>query len=396
MFLMLLVFTITLGYAQKNVRQTASNFLRNGSMDKAVEAINQCIQDPSTATDPKTWFIRGNIYFEIANNKDTNVRKMDRNALQLAMDSYKKALDFDPAKEFLKKEYYEDIAKRVDWQWLTDFNIGAELYTKKQYKDAMISFENGAKVKSIIGMIDTVSILNAAQCASLAKESAKEKELFLELVKLNYKNLKVYSALAEIYKNERDSSNALKTIRMGQKIYPNNLELILDESNVYITFSEIDKALSTLKVAAEKDPTNYFVYNALGAMNQKIWEDTLKPLPGRKEAFINAETAYKKSLEINPNFNDANLNFGSLYFNIAAPIDLKAKSLNVDQVDEYKKLKDEANVYYSKALPYLKKSDELQPNDLNTLVSLRQIYYNLDDKENSKIILDKINQLRKK
>jgi Flp pilus assembly protein TadD len=39
----------------------------------------------------------------------------------------------------------------------------------------------------------------------------------------------------------------------------------------------------------------------------------------------------------------------------------------------------EANGYYKLALPHLKKADELQPNDLNTLNSLRQIYSSLGD-----------------
>ena len=38
-------------FGQKNVRQSASNYLKDGKLDKAVEAINQCVQDASTAQD---------------------------------------------------------------------------------------------------------------------------------------------------------------------------------------------------------------------------------------------------------------------------------------------------------------------------------------------------------
>ena len=74
-FLFVLVMTMANGFGQKNVRQTASNFLKDGKLDKAMDAINQCIQDASTSQDPKTWFIRGNIYLEIANTKDENFKK---------------------------------------------------------------------------------------------------------------------------------------------------------------------------------------------------------------------------------------------------------------------------------------------------------------------------------
>ena len=100
LLLMVLLATITVGFAQKNVRQTASNYLKEGKLDKAMEAINQCIQDPTTATDAKAWFIRGNIYLEIANTADEKYKALDPNALQVALDSYKKASQYDTKKEF--------------------------------------------------------------------------------------------------------------------------------------------------------------------------------------------------------------------------------------------------------------------------------------------------------
>ena len=89
---------MTLGFAQKNVRQTASNYLKDGKLDKALESINQCVQDPSTAQDAKSWFIRGTIYLEIANTKDEKYKALDPNPLQQSLDSYKKASEFDTKK----------------------------------------------------------------------------------------------------------------------------------------------------------------------------------------------------------------------------------------------------------------------------------------------------------
>ena len=61
-FVLVLVMAVTAGFTQKAMRQTASNYLKSGELDKALEAINQCIQDPTTAQDAKTWLLRGNIY----------------------------------------------------------------------------------------------------------------------------------------------------------------------------------------------------------------------------------------------------------------------------------------------------------------------------------------------
>jgi tetratricopeptide (TPR) repeat protein len=108
---LVLVSYLTISFAQKNVRQTASNYLKDGKLDKSLEAINQCVQDPSTAQDAKAWFIRGNVYLEIANTKDEKFKNLDPDPLLKALESYRKSVEFDP-----KKEYYDEIFTRLNIQ----------------------------------------------------------------------------------------------------------------------------------------------------------------------------------------------------------------------------------------------------------------------------------------
>jgi tetratricopeptide (TPR) repeat protein len=390
-FVLVLVFSITLTFAQKNVRQTASNYLKDGKLDKALETINQCLQDPSTAQDAKAWLIKGNIYIEIANTKEEKYRSLDPEPLQKALEAYKKAIEYDP-----KKDYFEDIFAKLNWQRNNYFNAAVDSYNKKAYKDAMTGFENAASALSLANVSDTVSLFYAAACANLAGEKGKQKLYYTDLLKGGAKSIVIYASLADIYRLEKDSATALKVIRAGQKVYPNNLQLTLSESNVYIYFSDVPKALSTLNLAASKDSTNYLVFNAIGINYQKIYEDTLKPKEMRTDAFKRSEAAYHKAIKLKPDFYDVQLNIASLYFNSAVPIALKANALPLDEKEQYDKLVAEVNSFYTLALPYLRKADELQPNDLNTLNSLRQIYASLGDKENQKIIQAKILELRKK
>lgn len=391
LFILVLVFSITLTFAQKNVRQTASNFLKDGKLDKALENINICIQDASMAQDAKAWFLKGNIFLEIANSKDEKYKNLDADPLQKALDSYRKAIELDP-----KKEYYDDIFAKLNWQHNNYFNAGVDSYNKKSYKDAMLNFENASNTLSIAKVADTVSLFYAAACANLAGEKGKQKQFYIDLLKGNAKSIVIYASLADLYRLDKDSANALKVIRAGKKVYPNNLQMTLSESNVYIFFNDVPKALSTLNIAAQKDSTNYLVFNAIGINYQKIYEDTLKPKVSRTEAYKMSEAAYLKAVKLKSDFYDVQLNLASLYFNSAVPLALQANGLPLDAKDEYDKLVGQANGYYKLALPYLKKADELQPNDLNTLNSLRQIYSSLGDTENLKAIQAKIVEIKKK
>jgi len=386
-----LVCSISMAFAQKNVRQTASNFLKEGKLDKALEAINQCLLDASTAQDAKAWFIKGNIYLEIANTQDEKYKSLDAEPLAKALESYRKAIEYDP-----KKEYYEDIFAKLNWQRNNYFNLAVDNYNKKSYLDAMLGFEHAAATLASANFADTVSLFYAAACANLAGEKTKQKQYYTDLIKGGAKAVVIYASLADIYRLEKDSANALAVIRQGMKVHPNDLQLVLSESNVYITFNNVPKALETLNVASRKDSTNYLVFNAIGINYQKIYEDTLKPAADRADAYKRAEAAYLKAMQLKPDFYDVYLNCASLYFNSAVPLAIKANGLPLDQTDLYNKLTAEANKFYSLALPYLKKADELQPNDLNTLNSLRQIYSSLGDKENMKLIQEKISVLRKK
>jgi len=391
LLLVILLMTITFGFGQKNVRQTASNFLKEGKLDKAMETINQCILDPTTATDAKSWFIRGNIYLEIANSTDEKYKALDPNALQQALDSYKKATEYDQ-----KKEYTEDIFAKVNWQRNNYFNQAVDNYNKKKYTEAMLAFEYGANALSSINIMDTISLFYAAQCAGLANDQVKAKQYYIDLLKQGAKSSSIYISLSDIYRLDKDSAGALKVVRDGLKLYPEDFKLFLTETNIYLTFGETKKALRNLKLASEKDTSNQTVFFALGTIYDNISNDTLTSASVREESFNSAIDAYKRAIKLNPAYFEPNYNIGALYVNKAATINDQANKLPLDADAEFKKLKAEADGYLDKATPYLETASELQPNDINTLYSLKQIYSRLNKTDKVKAINEKISGLQKK
>ena len=183
---------------------------------------------------------------------------------------------------------------------------------------------------------------------------------------------------------------------MGQQLYPNDLRLFLSETNIYLTFNKTDKALNNLKVALAKDSTNYSVAFALGTIYDNISNDSSKTVAQRNEAFENAVAAYKNAIKLFADYFEGNYNLGALFVNKAASINDEANKLPLDATAQYEKLKKEADSYLEQALPYLEKATELQPADLNTLISLKQIYARTNKTEKMKEVQEKINAAQQK
>lgn len=390
-FIALMVITISLAFGQKSVRQTASNYLKEGKLDKALESINICIQDPSTAQDPKAWFIRGNIYSEIGASTDEKYKALDPDPLGKALESYKKATEFDT-----KKEFTEDIFLKVKWQRDKYFNQAVDYYQKKQFADAMLAFDKSAAALISINIPDTVSLFYAAACANLANNREKQKKYYIDLLKYKAKSVAIYASLSDIYRVEKDSGAALAVVRQGQVQYPGNMQLFLAETNIYLTFGNTDKALLNLRTAAKKDSLNPSIFYALGTIYNKIVDDTTKSSAIRDKMFDLAVEAYKQSIKLKPDFFDPNFNLGALYVNKAVFYDDKAKNLPLDAEAEFKSLTGEADKYLEAAIPYLEKAIEIQPTDLSALNSLKQIYIRQKKTEKLKALNEKINSLPKK
>ncbi|MBN1198640.1 MAG: tetratricopeptide repeat protein [Bacteroidales bacterium] len=387
--LMVLVLSMTISFGQKNVRQTASNFLKSGKLDKALEAINECVANPATIEDARSWFIRGNIYLEIAHSKDETYAALDPDPLTKSLESYQKAIQLDP-----KKEFYEDIFVKLSWERNNLYNTAVDAYNKNDFSKAMQSFANAADVIEIAEIIDTVAYLNAAYCASLAKDYETAKKYYLKLLDFNYKTPALFVSISDIYRIEGDKENAMKYIQMGKEEFPNDPDVFLGETSVFLTFNLTDRALSNLLAYIDTDTTNYSVYFALGTIYDKIVNDTLTDDQARKEALEKAIKAYEKSLELNPEYFSALYNIGALYVNTAATIETKANSLPLDKVEEYEQMKVELTKYLEMAAPFLEQASTMQPDDVNTLQTLRLIYSRTGQNDKLREVNTKIDSLQ--
>ncbi|MFH0893569.1 MAG: tetratricopeptide repeat protein [Bacteroidota bacterium] len=388
-FLFTFMLTFTLVYSQPMNVTSAYSYSQKGYIDKAKKCIDEATIHEQTKDWAKTWFYRGNVYLQIAMSDNPKYMNLDSNALEISYNSYQKALTLDT-----KKEFSDDMKMTMFVCGEQYYNKGVKYFNEKKYPEAMRSFDKTANINYSYGKVDTVSLFNAGLAAELCKDIPKVKEYYKKLVDNRYHNPTPYVTLSSILLSEKDTTGAMKVIQKAKSAMPGNLEIIIAETNIFLSQGKTKEAQENLKIAVSKDPKNPNLYFAIGTNFDQIANDTSKKEEDILAAVTEAENNYNKAIELKPDYFDAIYNLGALYFNQGVRITDKIKNIQDNNI--YAKGKEQADAYFNKALPFLEKARTLLPEDLSTLISLKQLYARTGQQDKYKEVDEKIKSLKKK
>jgi len=372
-------------------------------LQEAVTAIDVAAAGAETSVMGKTWQTKGEIYNEIATQivtvrqlglgKLEDLPKVEQPALQ-ASAAFQKALELSE-----KKYEKKDALKGLQVAQSHLYNLGIFAYEDKNYARAFSDFQEVLKVHDILKANEEESSLNTPEAindqmyitglAGLnAEKVADAKSYFEKLYAGNYDKPAIYEALYKI-KAEENIEEAYKYLETGRKKYPDDISLLFAEINHYLRLNKLDELIGKLKMAIEKEPDNISLYSTLGNVYDNLYQREYAAGNTAKadEYFNSAFDYYNQALAKNPNFLDAIYSIGALYYNKAATMskDLNAlaNDLSKEGQRKYDVMHKEIEVQFDKALPYFQKAESLNPNDVNTLIALKEIFARKDDFEKS-------------
>lgn len=376
--ILMAMMTTGFAFAQKSKVVSAYNYLRNQQIKEAHEAIEPTIEHHKTKDDAKTWFYRGNVYLAILMSDDPEVTALSDNPLKVAEDSYNKALELDE-----KGRYKDMIMERIPFIAEQYYNQGVQSYNGKNYEEAMKNFARAREIKAELGTVDSLALFNAALCAELSENYDKAKTYYRDLIEMKYEGdpnaVPVYVSMSRIYKAEGDTAKAVEIIREGLLRYPGEFDLIIEETNIHLASGNIVAAQENLEKAIQMDSTNPTIFFAVGTTYDQM---------GDKEKAI---SAYKNAVELKPDYFDANYNLGALFVNEAAAIIEEANKLPLGD-PKYDEEKAKADAMLLEALPYLENANKIDPTDLYTLNTLKEIYARTNQLEKLKKVNEAIQQ----
>lgn len=388
-----LMLTVALGgYAQKSKVSKAIAMKDAGKWDLAMAAINEATDDSNPKAEPsiawpKTWLEKGNIYREIGVSTDANIRKLAPNALNIALASYKKAIEVDK-----KGKGPSELKDKLQILNLDFVNQGVAAWNAKDFATSLAAFENVLAIAELSPMkdpknpaaVDTAIYFNAALAAQNCGNHEAAIKYFSETEKYGYRDTgpDCVSSIGISYTALGDTAKALSVLDEGFKKYPTSVGILTAMTNIYMAQGKAEETLTYLDKAIALNPKNAEYYFAKGSF-----------LDSKSHKPYEAIEAYKKAIEVNPDYTEAIYNLGAVYHNLGVEQDKVVNSVPPGKTKEFEEEKAKANALYEQAVPWLEKASSLKKDDINILSTLKQLYYRLQNLDKYDEIVKKIESL---
>lgn len=322
----------------------------------------------------KFYYHRGLIYLEIYKDKSIE----EPNALATATEAFRKDVENEGVNKKNSTIYLNQCAGQFN-------NMAFDAYDAKNYKLAMDNFEQVIEIKAYpaIGIVDTASYYNYSLMALNGKMYDQSIVYTNKLIKLNPAKAEYHNQLINLYNTTGDKEKEFAAIEAAREAVPTDINVIYSLVNYYLAEGNNEALKSSLLAAIEQDPMNSTLYFVLGNAYSGLNETD------------NAKGAYLKAIEIDPNNFDAYNNLASFFLGEAAKIseEMNALDFSAAAKKKYAALEKTRNGLYESAVPYLSKAVELNPEGVDVMKALREVYYQLDNTAGYKEINDKIKSI---
>ena len=358
MILLAVIFTANVMMAQKTDRTNAYMYNKNGQYEKAVEAIEKCVNhDGFLGMKPKdqaqAWLYRGMIYLNIHQNAELATKYPD--CLEKAYEALQNCIKADAG---YAKDNAQDIYPRIAAIAVNFFQDGVENFNNQVYPQAAVSFRKSYDISLSGANPDTSALVNAAlayQRGGMYEEALANYE---DLKNLGYKNVDLYKNMAICYNGLGNEEKSFEMIQAGLEKNPGDASMIIEKVNIYLKNGRGEEAIADLNKLHEMDPNNASILFILGTI---FGDDTHEIFDADK-----AINYYQEALRVNPTFYDADYNLAALYINLSNKKKAEANEItgfSKKEIERYNALVAEAEEILRTGLPYAEEAYRAQPSD---------------------------------
>jgi len=348
---------------QKNDNAAAKEFI-DIAYDKFMQkGIDQ--EKPKIVS--KFWYNRGEIYYALGD-------------FDVATESFINDLNLN-AKGGLQKKSVLSLQNCA----AQFYNLAYENYESENFLISAKYFEKTYEIKShpSIGVLDTTSLYSACVVYSRVPDFLNSNRIAKNLISINSKEDRYHIQLISSLKGLEKKDELLSAINFARNEIPSSIDFMYEEVDFYLEKGDNEGLISSLDNAIKVDPNNPILYFVLGQTSQDL---------GKLDI---AEESYLKAINIDSDYFNAYNNLASIYVNQTVSMTEEMNSLGMSSSDQkkYEQIVKKRTSLYAKAVPYLENCIRIEPNNLDALRVLKEVYYALDDTDSFMMIRKKIAEL---
>jgi tetratricopeptide (TPR) repeat protein len=190
----------------------------------------------------------------------------------------------------------------------------------------------------------------------------------------------IYKNMALILVQNGKIAEAKKAVAEARVTNPDDKSLILTEANLYLDTKDYDTYKKLITEVLAQSPNDADLVFNLGVISYNA------------KNFAEAETYYKRAVEIKPDYVNAYLNLAILKLDADKKLFEEIQKLGNSEKDNkrYEVLKKQREAVFTSALPYLEKASELDGTNEEVKGTLLSVYRALEMTEKAKALKAKM------
>lgn len=369
-------------YKAVNKMDKAAKQMNNAKivMQRAKDAIDKAIVNEETARLGKTWHYYAIVYYKIGAYPE--FYDLEPDAYVKVLDAVQKVNEYDP-KYF--KESAQELATFVRSIGNSYYQLGVDSFNNGNFEEAMINFQKANDAATKMGTVDDAAMSNLALCATKLGKYDVAAETYASLIEKGFEEPSYYSHLIAAYRELGQSDKAVETITTARAKYPEDPQIVNEMITTYLTLHREGEIIDQIEGMAQKftdQPVYYFILGTIYGNRESDLYDMEKAL-----------SYYEKAIQENDKYADAYYNAGALLIDKASEIYQEANDKDPSEYSNFNaylaatdEMAAQAKVYDERALPYVEKTLELQPEDAAVKQALKGIYTRLKMMDKAKAL----------
>lgn len=321
--------------------------------------------------DPNAWHVRGRIYKALAVDS-SRAEVVDRAALDEAVKCFDKSAALSPSRYAV---FAEQEKQRLRAGF---FSAGAARYAGRDFAGAAREFENSLRVVPE----DSQLLLYAGVSASVAGLRPQALRHYQALIARFGADKSVWMDKIALHQAGGDTLAALRTARGAIGVFPDDSHVAVSEIRILLAMEKKRDALRAAENSIERNPGSPTLRYAKGFVCASLGNDD------------GAAAAYRAALELRPDYYEALLNLGLVYYERGRRLQNQMGQWGLEKFrKEGSAMKEKAAGFFRKALPYFERARAASPKGEGALEALRNCYKLLGMKEKAQAAGERLDAL---